>query len=63
MKAEEAEELAKRLGPRCFFPGETDITKEEPVEAVIQSALKKFGAIHGAVNCAGVGSASKVHLS
>lgn len=57
---EEAQELAKSLGPRCFFPGETDITQEASVLSVIKKSVEKFGEIHGVVNCAGVGTASKV---
>ena len=39
---------------------ETDVTDEESVREAIEEALRDFGGLHGAVNCAGVASAEKV---
>ena len=39
---------------------ETDVTDEESVQAAVRSAVEEFGALHGAVNCAGVAIAEKV---
>ena len=36
-----------------------DVTSAEDVTAALEAALKRFGAIHGLVNCAGVGTAEK----
>jgi NAD(P)-dependent dehydrogenase (short-subunit alcohol dehydrogenase family) len=38
---------------------ETDVTDEESVGAAVGVAIDEFGAIHGAVNCAGVAIAEK----
>jgi len=38
---------------------ETDVTDEESVQAAVRSAVEEFGALHGAVNCAGVAIAEK----
>jgi NAD(P)-dependent dehydrogenase (short-subunit alcohol dehydrogenase family) len=37
----------------------TNVTEEESVQNAIDQTLEKFGALHGLVNCAGIGSASK----
>ncbi len=39
---------------------ETDVTDEESVKGAIDAALRGFGGLHGAVNCAGIASAEKV---
>src|SRR3712207_709998 len=38
----------------------TDVTDEGSLRAAIDEALRSFGGLHGAVNCAGVASAEKV---
>ena len=38
---------------------ETDVTDEESVRGAVEAA-REFGALHGAVNCAGVGTPGKV---
>ena len=38
----------------------TDVTDEEGVKDAIDSALRGFGGLHGAINCAGIASAEKV---
>ncbi|MDP8947068.1 MAG: SDR family NAD(P)-dependent oxidoreductase [Actinomycetota bacterium] len=39
---------------------ETDVTDQESVKGAIDAALRGFGGLHGAVNCAGIASAEKV---
>lgn len=46
----------KGEGPRFV---ETDVTDEGSVREAIGAAREEFGALHGAVNCAGVASAEK----
>ena len=50
---------AKELGARCLFV-KTDATSEEAVSAAVAAAVAKFGALHGVVNTAGIGTAAKV---
>ncbi len=47
------------LGKNALFVA-TDVTDETSVRAAIDRALERFGAIHGMVNCAGVGPAERV---
>jgi NAD(P)-dependent dehydrogenase (short-subunit alcohol dehydrogenase family) len=51
--------LAAELGESAIFC-KTDVTDENSVKAAIEAAMAKFGAIHVAVNCAGVGFPAKV---
>ena len=51
--AEQGKRLALELGARAGF-FQTDITDESQVAKAIAAAREKFGALHGAVNCAGV---------
>ena len=59
MKADEGEAVASALGDSAVF-SECDVTNEEQVRAAVELALSKFGGLNGAINCAGVGVASKV---
>lgn len=56
--AKRAVETAAELGVNADYV-ETDVTREDSVQAAIARTLEKFGAIHVCVNCAGVGSAMK----
>jgi len=38
----------------------TDVTNEVDVQAAIKAVLEKFGALHGVINCAGIGFVEKV---
>ena len=38
---------------------QTDVTDETSVQGAVGTALERFGALHGAINCAGVASAEK----
>jgi len=53
---ERGKELEQALGPRAAF-FQMDATIEESIKAAVDGAKQKFGAIHGAVTCAGVGAA------
>ncbi len=53
------EALAEELGERARF-AETDVTDEAAVGQAIATARNEFGALHGAVSCAGIGDPAKV---
>jgi len=50
--------LASELGARVRFQ-RTDVTNEAQVDAAIALAVKEFGALHGAINCAGIATAER----
>lgn len=56
---ERGQKVASELGDAALFCL-TDITKEEDVQAAINKTIEAFGAVHIAVNCAGVGIPAKV---
>jgi len=56
---ERGQQVASELGDAALFCL-TDITKEEDVQAAIDKTVEAFGAVHIAVNCAGVGIPAKV---
>jgi NAD(P)-dependent dehydrogenase (short-subunit alcohol dehydrogenase family) len=58
VNSEKGEALAAEIGARALFV-KTDVTDEESVKNAIGAAISKFGALHGAVNCAGIGVAEK----
>ncbi len=45
-------------GGNCYFV-KTDVTDEASVQGAVGTALERFGALHGAINCAGVAGAEK----
>lgn len=51
--------LCRELGHRAAFAF-TDVTDTSQVQAAMSLAMEKFGALHIAVNCAGVGTPAKV---
>lgn len=59
LNEEHAGAVAKALGDKAA-PIACNVTNEEQVKAAIQLAIDKFGGLHGAVNCAGVGVAMRV---
>ncbi len=59
LQEERGANLAAELGGNCLF-AKTDVTSEESVQASIAKAVGAFGTINAAINCAGVGAASKV---
>lgn len=52
------ESVAAELGDNVIF-APADVTSEEQVSAAIKKTVDAFGAVHIAVNCAGVGAAMK----
>jgi NAD(P)-dependent dehydrogenase (short-subunit alcohol dehydrogenase family) len=52
------EKVAAELGDKVIFTP-ADVTNEEQIAAAIKKAVDAFGAVHIAVNCAGVGAAMK----
>jgi NAD(P)-dependent dehydrogenase (short-subunit alcohol dehydrogenase family) len=58
VNSEKGEALAGEIGTHALFV-KTDVTDEESVKNAIGSAISKFGALHGAINCAGIGVAEK----
>jgi NAD(P)-dependent dehydrogenase (short-subunit alcohol dehydrogenase family) len=50
--------LASELGAKARF-AKTDVTDEGQVGAAIAIATKDFGALHGAINCAGIATAER----
>jgi len=59
LNVERGEKLAAELGPRAAF-ARTDVTADADGQACVAKALASFGALHGLVNCAGVGTPEKV---
>jgi 3-hydroxyacyl-CoA dehydrogenase/3-hydroxy-2-methylbutyryl-CoA dehydrogenase len=56
---ERGEQIANEMGDAVRFY-HTDITDESTVQAAIDGAVDAFGALHIAINCAGVGTPAKV---
>jgi NAD(P)-dependent dehydrogenase (short-subunit alcohol dehydrogenase family) len=52
------EDLARELGAAVAF-APADVTSAAEVEAAVARAVERFGTVHVAVNCAGVGAAMK----
>jgi NAD(P)-dependent dehydrogenase (short-subunit alcohol dehydrogenase family) len=53
------ESVAAEIGDRARFV-RTDVTEEAGVQAAVEAAQETFGALHGAINCAGIGIAARV---
>ncbi len=56
---ERGKQVASELGPKALFC-KTNVTDEKSVQAAVDQAMAAFGAIHFAVNCAGVATPGKV---
>jgi NAD(P)-dependent dehydrogenase (short-subunit alcohol dehydrogenase family) len=56
--ASAGETLAAALGAQALFTP-ADVTSAADVEAAVARAVERFGALHVAVNCAGVGAAMR----
>ncbi|MHB8178163.1 MAG: 3-hydroxyacyl-CoA dehydrogenase [Vulcanimicrobiaceae bacterium] len=56
---EPREELPAEIAARVRFV-KTDVTDEASVQAAIDVAMHAFGALHGAINCAGIATAERV---
>lgn len=59
MAEERGREIASQLGSAAIFC-KTDVTDEKTVQAAMDMAMDSFGAIHVAVNCAGVGTPARI---
>ena len=57
--SERGAELEKELGKSVSFV-RTDVTDPAQVERAVAAAGEKFGALHGAINCAGIATAERV---
>jgi NAD(P)-dependent dehydrogenase (short-subunit alcohol dehydrogenase family) len=53
------EQVAASLGERALF-APADVTSDTEVAAAVARAVERFGTVHVAVNCAGVGAAMRV---
>jgi NAD(P)-dependent dehydrogenase (short-subunit alcohol dehydrogenase family) len=51
-------EVAKALGGETLFCA-ADVTREDEVAAALDQAVGRFGGIHAAVSCAGIGTAAR----
>jgi len=60
LNAELGRRLADELGAGCSFC-KTDVSSEVDAQAAVDSARELFGALHGLVNCAGIGPAERVN--
>jgi NAD(P)-dependent dehydrogenase (short-subunit alcohol dehydrogenase family) len=58
LNQEKGAALAAELGERARFMA-ANVTDEEAVKNAIATAVSTFGALHGAINCAGIGVAEK----
>ena len=56
---ERGREIASQLGDNAIFC-KTDVTDEKDVQAAVDAAMESFGAVHIAINCAGVPTPAKV---
>jgi NAD(P)-dependent dehydrogenase (short-subunit alcohol dehydrogenase family) len=56
---ETGERVATELGAQGHFV-QTDVTDEASVQNAVNEAVKTYGGLHGAINCAGIGIAEKV---
>src|SRR5204862_7954644 len=52
------ETLARELGERVLFVP-ADVTSSDDVAAAVARVVERFGTLHVAVNCAGVGAAMR----
>ncbi|HEX6734924.1 MAG TPA: 3-hydroxyacyl-CoA dehydrogenase [Azonexus sp.] len=59
LNREAGEKLAGELGEAALFV-ETDVVSEASASAAVQTAVARFGGLHGLVNCAGIAPAEKV---
>jgi NAD(P)-dependent dehydrogenase (short-subunit alcohol dehydrogenase family) len=59
LDATRGEPLAAELGERSAF-ARTDVTSEADALVAVKTTLERFGAVHGLINCAGIGPAERV---
>ncbi len=51
--------MARELGKAVVF-ARTDVTDGAQVQHAVDTGVEKFGALHGAINCAGIATAERV---
>ncbi|PLT35620.1 3-hydroxyacyl-CoA dehydrogenase [Bacillus sp. V5-8f] len=51
--------LVEKLGSDNVIYIKTNVTSEEEVQSAVNQTIEKFGVIHAAINCAGIGTAEK----
>lgn len=59
VQVEKGEALAAELGEVVAFV-QTDVTSEAAVQKAVDTAVERFGAVHGVVNCAGIAIGERV---
>ena len=59
LQQEAGARLAGELGPRASF-AVADVTNEAQVAAAFTAARKTYGAVHGAISCAGIATGERV---
>src|SRR5689334_2348688 len=59
VNAGEGEALARALGDRAVF-ARTDVTDEASANGAVRTALERFGALAGVINCAGIVHGEKI---
>jgi NAD(P)-dependent dehydrogenase (short-subunit alcohol dehydrogenase family) len=59
LNEERGRSLSQELGERASFV-KGDVTNSQDVRGAVEVAVQRFGAIHVAVNCAGIGAPAKV---
>ena len=60
LNEERGETLQKEFGDSAVF-FKTDVGSESSVQAAVEGVANSLGAIHGAINCAGLVKAAKIH--
>lgn len=58
LNEEQGQKTAERLGANALY-AKVNVADEASVQAGIDAVIAKFGAVHVAVNCAGIGSAMR----
>jgi NAD(P)-dependent dehydrogenase (short-subunit alcohol dehydrogenase family) len=56
---EQGAQLAKHIGANAMFAA-VDVTDEAQVTTAVADGRRRFGALHGAINCAGIAPAERV---
>eukprot|EP00484_Ammonia_sp_Unknown_P001376 CAMPEP_0197021708 /NCGR_PEP_ID=MMETSP1384-20130603/2654_1 /TAXON_ID=29189 /ORGANISM="Ammonia sp." /LENGTH=258 /DNA_ID=CAMNT_0042449601 /DNA_START=63 /DNA_END=839 /DNA_ORIENTATION=+ len=55
INSSKGKKMVAELGEKQAIFARCDVTKEKSVQEAIEAGLAKFGALHGCVNCAGIG--------
>jgi len=59
LNAEQGAAITRELGPGALFVA-ADVTDEDQVDRAIAAARAQFGALHGAVSCAGIAPGERI---